>query len=47
MKVLIADDEPLALARLKQALACIPEVDLVASARSGEEALHFIRSLKP
>ncbi|WP_150131381.1 LytR/AlgR family response regulator transcription factor [Caulobacter mirabilis] len=47
MKVLIADDEPLALARLRQALACIPEVELVAAARSGDEALQFVRSLKP
>lgn len=47
MRVLIADDEPLALARLQQALACIPEVDLIASARSGEEALQLIRTLGP
>lgn len=47
MRVLIADDEPLALARLRQALSCIPEVELIASARSGEEALRFIRELKP
>lgn len=47
MRVLIADDEPLALARLTQALTCIPEVELVAAARSGEEALQFIRGLKP
>lgn len=47
MKILIADDEPLALARLRQALACIPEVELVAEARSGDEALRLIRHLKP
>lgn len=47
MKILIADDEPLALARLKQALACIPEVELVASAHTGEETLQLIRSLQP
>jgi len=47
MRVLIADDEPLALARLKQALTCIPEVELIATARSGEQALEFIRELKP
>ena len=47
MKVLIADDEPLALARLKQALACIPEIEVVAAARSGEEAVQLIRSLSP
>ena len=47
MRVLIADDEPLALTRLRQALVCIPEVDVIASARSGEEALTYIRELKP
>ncbi|MEN5169318.1 LytTR family DNA-binding domain-containing protein [Brevundimonas pondensis] len=47
MKVLIADDEPLALARMRQALACIPEVELIAAARSGETALQLIRSLAP
>jgi len=47
MRILISDDEPLALARLRQALTCIPEVELIASARSGEEALQFIRELKP
>lgn len=47
MKVLIADDEPLALARLKQALSCIPEIEVTATARSGDEALQLIRSLRP
>lgn len=47
MRVLVADDEPLALARLKQALACIPEVEVIAAARSGEEALRLIHSLHP
>jgi DNA-binding LytR/AlgR family response regulator len=47
VKVLIADDEPLALARLRQALACIPEVELIAEARSGDEALRLIRQFKP
>lgn len=47
MRVLIADDEPLALTRLTQALSCIPEVELAGTARSGEEALKLIRDLKP
>lgn len=47
MKVLIADDEPLALKSLELSLSCIPEVDLVGSAKNGNEALSLIRELKP
>ena len=47
MRVLIADDEPLALARLNQALACIPEIEVVAAAPSGDQALKLIRGLSP
>lgn len=47
MKVLIADDEPLALKRLEQALACIPEVELVAAARTGGDAHRLIQQLTP
>ena len=47
MKVLIADDEPLALARLEQALACIPEVEVVAALHSGGDAERLIQQLKP
>lgn len=47
MRVLIADDEPLALGRLARALAFIPEVDLVAAVRSGREAERLIGQLAP
>jgi DNA-binding LytR/AlgR family response regulator len=47
MRVLIADDEPLALRRLETGLLCIPEVELVGAAKSGPEALALIRDLKP
>jgi two-component system response regulator AlgR len=40
MKVVIADDEPLALDRLRMLLAELPGVELVAEARDGSEALH-------
>lgn len=47
MKVLIADDEPLALQRLRTALACIPEVEVVAAVGAGVEASKLIRQLRP
>ena len=47
MNVLIADDEPLALKRLEQALACIPEVEVVGAVRSGTDAQKLIQHLKP
>lgn len=47
MRVLLADDEPVALERLKLALSCVPEARLVAAARNGKEALTLIRELKP
>jgi len=47
MRVLIADDEPLALELLKLALQCIPEAQLVAIAKTGKEALALIRQFKP
>ncbi len=47
MRVLIADDEPVAVERLELALACIPEVELVGAARTGKEALTLIRELQP
>lgn len=40
MKIVIADDEPLALERLRTLLAEIADVELVAEARDGREALH-------
>ncbi|MGH8573458.1 MAG: LytR/AlgR family response regulator transcription factor [Gammaproteobacteria bacterium] len=47
MRVLIADDEPVAVERLELALSCIPEAELVGVARSGKEALSLIRELQP
>ncbi|MGV8932457.1 MAG: LytR/AlgR family response regulator transcription factor [Luteimonas sp.] len=40
MKVVIADDEPLARERLRMLLAALPGVELVAEACDGREALH-------
>ena len=40
MKVVIADDEPLARERLRMLLAALPDVELVAEAGDGREALH-------
>ena len=47
MKVVIADDEPLALEGLKLALASLEHVDVVGSAISGDEALALILQHKP
>src|SRR5258706_12987803 len=47
MRVLLADDEPIALARLQAALESVPEAELCATARNGREALELIRGLRP
>lgn len=47
MRVVIADDEPVALERLQLALKCLPETELVGAARTGKEALELIRDLRP
>ena len=47
MRVLLADDEPVAAERLELALSCIPEAELVGTARNGKEALSLIRQLQP
>lgn len=47
IRILLADDEPVALDRLELAVAGIPEAELVAKARNGKEALTLIRELKP
>ena len=47
IRILLADDEPVALERLALAVACIPDAELVASARNGREALELMRQLKP
>jgi DNA-binding LytR/AlgR family response regulator len=47
MRVLLADDEPVAVERLELALSCIPEAELVGIAHNGKEALSLIRQLQP
>jgi DNA-binding LytR/AlgR family response regulator len=47
IRILLADDEPIALERLELAVAGIPDAQLVAKARNGKEALALIRELKP
>jgi DNA-binding LytR/AlgR family response regulator len=47
MRVVIADDEPLALARLTSLLAEIEGVELVAAAGSGSDAISAIRDFRP
>lgn len=47
IRILLADDEPIALERLELAVAGIPDAELVAKARNGKEALALIRELKP
>lgn len=47
IRILLADDEPVALERLALAVACIPDTELVASARNGREALQLMRQLRP
>lgn len=47
MRVLLVDDEPLALELLTELLAASPEIDIVATASSGREALGAIRVHRP
>lgn len=47
MRVLLADDEPVALERLELALAGIPSAEVVARARNGRDALRYMRELRP
>lgn len=47
MRVLLADDEPIALDRLELALAGIPAASLAARARNGREALRLMQELRP
>lgn len=47
MRVVLADDEPLALSRLETLLSEIGEVEVVGLAHDGEEAAAAIQRLKP
>lgn len=47
LRLLIADDEPLALRRMRLALKDIPGVEIVGAANDGLQAISAMRSLKP
>nr|WP_236673429.1 response regulator [Comamonas sp. JC664] len=47
MKVLVADDEPLARQRLRTLLAAEPNVELVAEAESGADTVRRVLALSP
>lgn len=47
LRVLLADDEPLALRRLRLALAAIPDVQVVGSVSDGAQAIDAMRELRP
>jgi DNA-binding LytR/AlgR family response regulator len=47
MRVLLADDEPLAILRLRALLAEMPEVEVVGAAQDADEAAALIEVLQP
>lgn len=47
MKVLIADDEPLARARLRRQLENMPAAEVIGEAENGEQALQACAALQP
>ena len=47
LRLLLADDEPLALRRMRLALQAIPNVEVVGAASDGVQAMSAMRSLKP
>src|SRR5262245_8983898 len=47
IRILIADDEPLARRGLEQVLASHPECTIVGESRNGRETLRALRSLQP
>lgn len=47
MRVLIVDDEPIALDRLESALTCIPEAELAGRATGAAQALALVREIRP
>lgn len=47
LRAVIADDEPLSLRRLQLGLERLPNVEVVAAARDGQEALDAIRAHRP
>ena len=47
MRTLLVDDEELARIRLRELLGRHPEVEIVAEAENGVQALDLIRSVRP
>lgn len=47
MRVMIVDDEAIALDRLEGALACMPEVELMGRALNGRQAIALARERRP
>lgn len=47
LKLLLADDEPLALRRIKLALQAMPDVEVVGAASDGAQAITAMRQLRP
>ena len=47
LRVLLADDEPLALRRLKLALAAMPDVQVVGAVADGVQTIDAMRELQP
>lgn len=47
LRVLIADDEPLALARMQRLLESEPDVEIVAACADGAQAAEAMRTLRP
>lgn len=47
LRLLLADDEPLALRRIRLALQSIPDVEIVGAASDGVQAISAMRELKP
>ena len=47
IKVVVADDEPLAISRLSSGFAKMPDIELVGTAQDGKTALDLIRATSP
>jgi len=47
LRLLLADDEPLALRRMRLALQEIPDIEVVGAASDGAQAIDALRSLRP
>ncbi len=47
LRLLLADDEPLALRRIRLALQAIPDVEIVGAAGDGARAIEAMRELRP